>query len=62
MPINEDYTLCSVSHSAFIRDLLEERMTGITGVNSDPSTPYANLIVQINNSYHGQVHQIAANV
>lgn len=62
MPINEDHTLCSVSHSAFIWDLLEERMTGITGVNSDPSTAYANLIVQINNSYYGQVHQVAANV
>ncbi len=62
MPINEDHILCSVSHSACIWDLLEERMTGITGVNSDPSTAYANLIVQINNSYYGQVHQVAANV
>lgn len=62
MPINEDHTLCSVSHSAVIWDLLEERMTGITGVNSDPSTAYANLIVQIDNSYYGQVHQVAANV
>lgn len=62
MPIIEDHTLCSVSHSAVIWDLLEERMTGITGVNSDPSTAYANLIVQIDNSYYGQVHQVAANV
>lgn len=62
MPINEDHTLCSVCHSAIIWDLLEERMTGITGVNSDPSTAYANLIVQIDNSYYGQVHQVAANV
>ncbi|RJR30910.1 MAG: UbiD family decarboxylase [Desulfobacteraceae bacterium] len=62
MPINEDHTICSVSHSAFVWDLLEERMTGITGVNNDPSTAYANLVVQINNSYYGQVHQVAANV
>lgn len=62
LPINEDHTICSVSHSATIWDLLDERMTGVTGVNNDPSTAYANLIVQINNSYYGQVHQVAANV
>jgi len=62
MPINEDHRICSVSHSALIWDLLEERMTGVTGVNSDPSTAYANLMVQIDNSYYGQVHQVAANV
>jgi 4-hydroxy-3-polyprenylbenzoate decarboxylase len=62
MPINEDHRMCSVSHSALIWDLLEERMTGVTGVNSDPSTAYANLIVQIDNSYYGQVHQVAANI
>ena len=37
-------------------------MTGVTGVNNDPSTAYANLMVQINNSYYGQVHQVASNV
>lgn len=62
MPINEDHRICSVSHSALIWDLLEERMTGVTGVNNDPSTAYANLIVQIDNSYYGQVQQVAANV
>jgi UbiD family decarboxylase len=62
MPINEDHRICSVSHSALIWDLLDERMTGITGVNNDPSTAYANLIVQIDNSYYGQVQQVAANV
>jgi 4-hydroxy-3-polyprenylbenzoate decarboxylase len=61
-PINEDHRICSVSHSAFIWDLLDERMWGVTGVNNDPSTSYANLIVQIDNSYYGQVHQVAANV
>jgi len=43
-------------------DLLEERMVGITGVNADPSTAYANIIVQIDNSYYGQVQQAAANI
>ncbi|MFH1351237.1 MAG: UbiD family decarboxylase [Pseudomonadota bacterium] len=62
MPINEDHSVCSISHSAIIWDLLEERMTGVTGVNNDPSTAYANLIVQIDNSYYGQVHQVASNV
>lgn len=61
-PINEDHRICSVSHSGLIWDLLNERMTGVTGVNNDPSTAYANLIVQIDNSYYGQVHQVAANV
>jgi len=61
-PINEDHRICSVSHSAFIWDLLDERMRGVTGVNNDPSTAYANLIVQIDNTYYGQVHQVAANV
>jgi UbiD family decarboxylase len=61
MPINEDHRISSVNHSAFIWDLLDERMTGVTGVNNDPSA-YANLIVQIDNSYYGQVHQVAANV
>lgn len=62
VPINEDHRLCSVSHSALIWDLLDERMIGVTGVNNDPSTGYANLIVQIDNSYYGQVHQVANNV
>jgi 4-hydroxy-3-polyprenylbenzoate decarboxylase len=62
MPINEDHRIASVNKSAIIWDLLDERMTGVTGVNMDPSTGYANLIVQIDNSYYGQVHQVAANV
>ncbi len=62
VPINEDHRMCSVSHSALIWDLLEERMSGITGVNPDPSTVYANVVVQIDNSYYGQVHQVAANL
>ena len=62
LPIVEDHMVCSLSHSAIIWDLLEERMIGVTGVNNDPSTAYANLLVQIDNSYYGQVHQVAANV
>lgn len=62
LPITEDHRVCSVSHSATMWDLLDERMTGVTGVNADPSTAYANIIVQIDNSYYGQVQQVAANI
>ncbi|MDT3700323.1 MAG: UbiD family decarboxylase [Thermincola sp.] len=61
MPINEDHRISSVNHSAAIWDLLDERMTGVTGVNNEASA-YANLVIQIDNSYYGQVHQAAANV
>jgi hypothetical protein len=54
MPINEDHRVCSVSHSAIIWELLNERMIFITGVNSDPSTAYTNLVIRIDNSYYGQ--------
>lgn len=62
VPINEDHIISSVNHSAEIWDLLDERMTGVTGVNVDPSTAWANVCVQIDNSYYGQVHQVAANI
>ncbi len=62
MPITEDHRVTSVSHSAIMWDLLNERMSGVTGVNADPSTAYANIIVQIDNSYYGQVQQVAANI
>lgn len=62
VPINEDHFISSVNHSAAVWDILDERMTGVTGVNCDPSTAWANLIVQIDNSYYGQVHQVGANV
>ncbi|MCL5960776.1 MAG: UbiD family decarboxylase [Chloroflexi bacterium] len=62
LPATEDHMATSVSHSAIMWDLLNERMTGIMGVNADPSTAYANIIVQIDNSYYGQVHQVAANI
>jgi 4-hydroxy-3-polyprenylbenzoate decarboxylase len=62
IPITEDHRIASISHSAIMWDLLNERMIGVTGVNADPSTAYANIIVQINNAYYGQVQQVAANI
>lgn len=62
VPINEDHRICSIHHSASIFDLLQERMTGVKAVNVDPSTGWANVFVQIDNSYYGQVQQVAANV
>ena len=32
VPINEDHIVSSVNHSAVVWDLLDERMTGVTGV------------------------------
>ena len=62
VPITEDHRMSSVNHSAAVWDLLEERMMGVTGVNVDPSTGWANVFVQIDNSYYGQVPQVAANI
>lgn len=62
VPVNEDHIVSSVNHSATIWDLLDERMMGVTGVNVDPSTAWANVFVQIDNSYYGQVSQVASNV
>lgn len=62
VPILEDHRICSVHHSAAIFDLLEERMSGVKAVNVDPSTGWTNVFVQIDNSYYGQVQQVAANI
>jgi len=62
VPINEDHHIESIGHSASMRDLLDERMRGVTAVNVDPSTAWSNVFVQIDNSYVGQVHQVAANI
>jgi 4-hydroxy-3-polyprenylbenzoate decarboxylase len=35
-------------------------MIGVTGVNADPSTAWANVFIQIDNSYVGQVFQAAS--
>jgi len=61
-PITEDHRCGAISHSALLWDLLDEAMTGVTGVNNDPSTAYANVIVSVDNSYYGQVQQVAANI
>lgn len=61
-PIVEDHRVGSISHSALLWDLLDKAMPGVTGVNNDPSTAYANVIVSIDNSYYGQVQQVAANI
>jgi 4-hydroxy-3-polyprenylbenzoate decarboxylase len=62
VPINEDHIVSSVNHSAVLWDLLDQRMTGVRGVNVDPSTAWANVFVQIDNSYYGQVHQVATTI
>jgi 4-hydroxy-3-polyprenylbenzoate decarboxylase len=61
-PIVEDHRVGAVSHSALLWDLLDEAMPGVTGVNNDPSTAYANVIVAVDNSYYGQVQQVAMNI
>lgn len=62
VPINEDHWCCSVTHGGYLWNALNERMAGVTGVNVDPSTGWANVFVQIDNTYLGQVHQVAANI
>jgi len=62
IPVNEDHNMGFVNHSANLWDELDARMVGVTGVNVDPSTGWANVFVQIDNSYIGQVHQIAATI
>ena len=37
-------------------------MRGVKAVNVDPSTGWTNVFVQIDNSYFGQVQQVAANI
>jgi 4-hydroxy-3-polyprenylbenzoate decarboxylase len=60
VPINEDHIMESVSFSALIWNYLNEQMIGVTGVNADPSTAWANVFIQIDNSYVGQVFQAAS--
>ena len=62
VPITEGHMVTSLSHSAMIWNVLDERMTGVTGVNAHPSASPTNIIVQIDNSYYGQVQQVAANI
>lgn len=62
VPINEDHRVSSINFSALLWDALNRTMTGVTGVNVHPSTGWANVFIQIDNSYVGQVHQAAATV
>jgi len=59
-PPDEHHWMESINHSANIWDELDKHMVGVTGVNVHPSTGWANVFVQIDNSYIGQVHQVAA--
>jgi 4-hydroxy-3-polyprenylbenzoate decarboxylase len=60
VPINEDHMMESINFSALIWNFLNSQMIGVTGVNADPSTAWANLVVQLDNSYVGQVFQAAS--
>jgi UbiD family decarboxylase len=60
VPTNEDHMMESINFSALIKNYLDENMIGVTGVNADPSTAWANLFIQIDNSYVGQVFQAAS--
>jgi UbiD family decarboxylase len=62
IPINEDHRIESVNHSSVVWDRLDERMPGVTGVNVDASTGWANVFVQIDNSYLGQVYHVACGI
>ncbi|MFC1860829.1 UbiD family decarboxylase [Chloroflexota bacterium] len=62
IPVNEDHRVESINHSALIWNKLNEYIVGVTGVNAHPSTTWANLFIQIDNSYVGQVFQVACAV
>jgi len=58
VPINEDDRMTSVNVSALYWDHLAKNMVGVKGVHLEPSGSTA--IVQIDNSYVGQVTQAAS--
>ncbi len=62
VPINEDHRVCAIHHSAYYHDFLNTLIPGVKAVNVDPSTGWANMFVQIDNSYYGQVQQVASAV
>jgi 4-hydroxy-3-polyprenylbenzoate decarboxylase len=62
VPINEDHHMESINLSALCWETLNERMTGVLGVNVHPSTGWTNAFVQIDNSYIGQVYQVATGI
>jgi len=59
VPINEDHRMESINMSALLWEHLNSQMVGVTGVNVHPSTGWVNVFVQIDNSYIGQVQQVA---
>ena len=61
-PIGEDHIMEFINHSATLWEELNNKMWGVTGVNVHPSTAWANVFVQVDNSYIGQVHQVASTI
>jgi len=59
VPINEDHRMTSIANSAVLWTKLEKVVPGITAVNADPCTAWTNVYVQVDNSFYGQVPQIA---
>lgn len=60
VPINEDHRVESVNASSIIWNHLDKFMRGVTAVNVDPSTAWANIFVQVDNRYIGQPFQVAS--
>lgn len=59
-PPDEHHWMSAINHSANLWDELDKHMVGVTGVNAHHSTGWPNVFVQIDNSYIGQVQQVAA--
>ncbi len=59
-PVDEADRMQEVQHSAYVWEVLNNHMVGVTGVNVDASTGCTNVFIQIDNSYIGQVQQAAA--
>ena len=62
VPINEDHRMESINNSAMVWQYLNERMSGVMGVNVHPSTGWTNVFVKIDNSRMGQVQQVASGI
>lgn len=61
-PMNEDHYMESINNSALLWQYLSERTPGVVGVNAHPSTGWTNVFVQIDNSYIGQVYEVASGI
>ena len=62
VPIGEDQRIESINSSSNLWNHLEGYMVGVTGVNVDPSTGWANVFVQVDNRYIGQPFQVASHI